>query len=642
MNAENIQNTLNTVALFTANQITSLLKNLKESQIVQIQVMDKLANDEYLLFFKGNSFNAKSAIPLNKGQTILAKIQSLEPNIVLNMIPMKDVKQNDSVYSYFKNQLTNINILPSDKNINIAKAFFSEQIPLKIETFNKFSNEINKLDLSEYPNIQTAAKLFKNNIPLTLNLVEEFSKNLSETNVANLSGQEQIRNINSLYSKLPLPLQEQSKTILGSFEQVVENISVNQNSSPKELFKALTDSIYFSGNSYEKNFLSSLANTFLNKEAFVENTPKIVEKLDVILQALKSLPQQTPAKSDIINNFASMIESTKDYFSELKNELTKVFSEVDKAVLGSSEKTPVFQPSNNTLINLIHSFDKLIYEIKLNPDVIKLMEEINSNQNSSAVSTGKISDEIQNVFSNFFSNKNLSFKETFVEGNVFNSIINKPEIEAKIKANQFSETKEALTSINLPNNLKQFVYSLKELIANQQNEAASKDRAQSNLNNNLQKELDNLLNNIQKEQFNRLSDSSMEKMIPINLLFSNENESKDIELFFKKQTSDTSKGTKQDSYSVFFSMNLSSLGYFEVSVLEKNKALDITFFSSNKTIRKFFDTNKNELNKKLEEISPIANVRINVAEPKDNSNLRNESAKITGDFFQKSFIDILS
>ena len=59
---------------------------LKENQIIHAHILDKLPNNDLILFFNGNTYYARSNLPLEKGQNIIARIQSMDSGLVLSLI----------------------------------------------------------------------------------------------------------------------------------------------------------------------------------------------------------------------------------------------------------------------------------------------------------------------------------------------------------------------------------------------------------------------------------------------------------------------------------------------------------------------------------------------------------------------------
>lgn len=80
------------------------LSNLATGETLTVSIVDKLAQNQYLMAFKGGTIKATSDIPLNVGEKFQVKVQSVQPQIILNVIDTQkqntDVKVNEKLLQW--------------------------------------------------------------------------------------------------------------------------------------------------------------------------------------------------------------------------------------------------------------------------------------------------------------------------------------------------------------------------------------------------------------------------------------------------------------------------------------------------------------------------------------------------------------
>lgn len=80
------------------------LSNLIPGETLTVSVVDKLAPNQYLMAVKDGSMKATSDIPLNVGEKLQVKVQSVQPQIILNVIDTQkqgtDVKLSEKLLQW--------------------------------------------------------------------------------------------------------------------------------------------------------------------------------------------------------------------------------------------------------------------------------------------------------------------------------------------------------------------------------------------------------------------------------------------------------------------------------------------------------------------------------------------------------------
>ena len=169
--------------------------SLKEKQIIQVHILEKIKEGGFLLFFKGQTAVAQSNLPFQKGQTILAKVESVTPRLVLNFLDNKRTIDLSAMDAVLKQELTKLNIIPNEKNMAAANAFIREQIPLKSDSFSKFLKELKDLSLTEKEDIDIASKMTKLSLPLKESIFKEVKIVLQSGDNQEVPLQDLIKNI---------------------------------------------------------------------------------------------------------------------------------------------------------------------------------------------------------------------------------------------------------------------------------------------------------------------------------------------------------------------------------------------------------------------------------------------------------------
>lgn len=98
----NIPITINTIAEIARTNPS--LSNLVPGETLTVSVIEKQSGNQYLLSMKENSIMAKSDIPLSAGEKLQVKVQSVQPQIILNVIDTQkqntDAKVNEKLLQW--------------------------------------------------------------------------------------------------------------------------------------------------------------------------------------------------------------------------------------------------------------------------------------------------------------------------------------------------------------------------------------------------------------------------------------------------------------------------------------------------------------------------------------------------------------
>ena len=101
----NIPVTIKTIAEFVKTSLS--LPNLVPGETLTVSVIEKQSSNQYLMAMKDVSIMAKSDIPLTVGEKLQVKVQSVQPQIVLNVMDvqkqMTDAKVNEKLLQWRMN-----------------------------------------------------------------------------------------------------------------------------------------------------------------------------------------------------------------------------------------------------------------------------------------------------------------------------------------------------------------------------------------------------------------------------------------------------------------------------------------------------------------------------------------------------------
>ena len=125
------------------------LPNLVPGETLTVSVIEKQSSNQYLMAMKDVSIMAKSDIPLNVGEKLQVKVQSIQPQIVLNVIDAQkqntDAKVNEKLLQWRINPdaLTKLLSKVDEFSVNLKSVDLSQSISQgKIDVLMKLINNI--------------------------------------------------------------------------------------------------------------------------------------------------------------------------------------------------------------------------------------------------------------------------------------------------------------------------------------------------------------------------------------------------------------------------------------------------------------------------------------------------------------------
>jgi hypothetical protein len=174
-------------------------------------ILEKLAGNKYMLTLKNLQIPATSNIPLNIGEKLIVKVDSLQPQIVLNIIGNKnqngDAKINENLLQWRANPEALLHVI--DKVAGVAKLLESIALPQVIS-----KSDVEKL-----------IKLFDNIIfsPRTKNNPLFLKDFVSKTGLLLESSVQQLLN-DQFHGRLEKPLEDNLKASLLKFSAAIGNV----------------------------------------------------------------------------------------------------------------------------------------------------------------------------------------------------------------------------------------------------------------------------------------------------------------------------------------------------------------------------------------------------------------------------------
>jgi len=604
--------------------------SLKEKQILQVHILEKLKEGGYLLFFKGQTVVAQSTLSLQKGQTILAKVESLTPRLVLNFLDNKRTVDLNSRDMVIKKELTKLNVIPDKKNMAAANAFIREQIPLKSESFTKFLQELKDLNLTEKGDIDIASKMKKLSLPLKETIFKEIKAVFQNEDAKVIPLKELTQNIKTYIKQIDhLPEAGELRKVVTHLDKAAEEIVINQDADAKKIVDNMTNSISFSGKAYEKVLLQKLSAALWAKSDVSVPVKELISLLDKTESNINSQRDSLSIKESHplmlqknIQALKGSLESILDQISSKDGNRFSPLQKIDSTLVSSKTLLKFIHNADSFLRNKQELFsEKLISrpsDIPLEKDRLNLIEE-------------KLTKLIRSKLFMFDEKQNAEIPKNSLikESNSFLSKnINTPNFPVK---NEFRQNILNNKELDMSSNIKEELFKARDIL---------QKISVLNTSETVEKDISDKINEIVREQLNSLNEDST-KFNSFNLLYQHEDSIKELELFFKKQSSKGKSGKAVDQFSIFFSMELSNLGYFEINLLDMENSLNVTFFSKVPEVRSLFAQNKIELETKLKDVSS-KNISLKTALPAVKDTVKINKEKESLDEVPTHVIDIMS
>ncbi len=618
------------------NTLTKALGTLKsegfkEGQLLRMLIMDKLPNNRIILFFNGDTFFAESNLALEKGQTILARVKSTTPNTVLSLIPDAALDPLAASDSAVINRLKLMNILPKTETVDAAKAYISENMSLREKDFLSFMESASKLNITSQEDLQIAAKMNKLSVPLTEEMFSRFKAFLTGE-APRVSMEEFPQKMKEMMNQMPDSLKSSLKIFVKTLENGLEGMTVEDASKTSATLTQMEKSLAFNGGSFEKMLMSRLYEKMFDSRQFIQNSEAFQQgskTLSTLLQGLEDRVWTSAATAkplmDALQEFSKLTQSLEQ---SIKNVSTISESTVASKTQDSGFLSSLIPSSSKLIMKWAESFDQLL----------STFEKTFSDSFSGGSDFSRWKIEAENVLRGLYDRVGdvFSMKKETLPSSL--STQNTEVLSESVKDSLLIPQKAAVDNLlskatdhlylrdsrlELPSNYKEVLHrleaGLQEVISEKsvKEEMKPDNAAATKVVKDLETEARQMANQMYKEQLSMLSDDQISKSGYFQLFIKEGGQTQPVKFYFKENTSGTGQGggkPDKKSYFIFFSMQLSRIGYFEVNILDLNKKLDVTFFSDDPEVRQVFESKSRELLEKLEKNESIS-VSLKTAKP---------------------------
>jgi hypothetical protein len=546
---------------------------LRSGQIVHAHVLDKLPNEDLILFIRGNTYYARSRLPLDKGSNIIAKIQSLEPRLVLSLIPSPPDGAPGKNTAGIPEQLARLNVLSSPGAVEGARALLNEGVPIKEDTLPRFLRELSARGLSGHNDTAAAAKLFRLDLPMNRETVAAFRDAASSPRPGALP--DFFRNLRETVSTLPDPVARKYAPLLDALDRGLERAAVPRDPSAPDIREALSRSVDFSGQGYEKFLLAESGRVLFSEEAFRANAPRLLEKLQ---SARTALAPDGGSPAPGAERLIARIDSLSEWIRRL----------------GTLIERPGGTASRD--------FSRLLLKTVHFADALARPDDSRERIPPHFAPKGAVRETVATLA--------RDLRDTLLEW--FPDRPPPPPLRAPAApdGNNIPAPPPADPSLNL----KHILYSMERLCRDPRAAGQDTDPGIRDKTTVLEEEIRDRLADIFREQLLAAGREPAQKINPLNLFWQDEDGVRESRLFFKKRSVPNRDGTDQELFSIFFSLDLSRLGHFEINLLDVRRSLDLVFYSEDAGVRDFFEKNRFALEEKIVEAG-IANFSIKTAPP---------------------------
>jgi len=372
----------------------------------------------------------------------------------------------------------------------------------------------------------------------------------------------------------------------------------------------MTNSVSFSGKAYEKILLQKLSAVLSTDSDVRVPVKELISLLDKTENNLRTYQNSLSIKESQILNLQKNIQALK---SSLENVLDQLTSK-DSNLSSSSKNIDSAFVNSKTLLKLIQIADSFLGSKQefFSEKLISKSPEMPLERDNFNLVEDKLTDLLRSKVFMLDEKQNARTLKDGLMNESRQNILNNKEFEMSL-------------------NIKEELFKAKDIL-----------QKISSLNNHepVEKEISDKINEIVRDQLNSLNEDS-NKFNSLNLFYQHEDSIKELELFFKKQSSSNKSGKVVDQFSIFFSMELSNLGYFEINLLDMDNSLNVTFFSKDPEVRSLFAQNKLELEEKLKEVSS-KKVSLKTALPAVKDIIKINKQKESSEEVPKHIIDIMS
>ena len=584
----------------------------KEGQLLRMLIVDKLPNNKIILFFNGDTFFAESNLALEKGQTILAKVKSIIPNTVLSLIPDAAKDLSSSSDNAVANRLKLMNILPKSETVEAAKAFISENMSLREKDFLSFMESVSKLNLTSKEDLQIAAKMNKLSVPLTEEMFNRFKAFLTDE-APGISLEEFPQKIKEMMSQMPDFLKSSLQTLVKTLEKGLEGMTVEDLSKTSATINQMEKSLTFNGNAFEKMLMSRLYEKIFDAQQFTQNVDAFQEGLKNLETLVQELEGKAWASETAVKPLREAIQEFLKFTQTLEQSLKNVPAISEKALASKSSEpgllSSLIPSSSKVIMKWAESFDRLLSAFeKFFSDPLSTGSDFSQWKGTAETVLRGLYEHAGEVFSMKEETLKASLLTPASEA-LSDTVKDQKATAENLLSTVMKHLYQRDAHLDMPPNYKEVLHRLEAGLQESVKKTGVKDSiiqentAAAKAVNDLETEAKQIVNQMYKEQLSMLSDDQISKSGYFQLFLKEESGQKQpVKFYYKENTSGNGKGGGADkkSYFIFFSMQLSQIGYFEVNILDLNKKLDITFFSENSEVRRFFESQSQDLLGKLE------------------------------------------
>ncbi|MBN2144670.1 MAG: flagellar hook-length control protein FliK [Candidatus Aureabacteria bacterium] len=557
----------------------SLKNSLKSGQTVLAQILETMADGQFLLFMKGQTVLAHSNIAFSKGETIRAKVETIEPQLVLKFIESARQSPEATQDAPIKDQLSRMNILPAPDNITAAKCFARELMPLKTETFTPFLDFIQKMNLSDQKDIAIAVKMVKHDMALTQHLFEKVRPYFAETEKGSLSVPHLVETLKRIQPDLPASLSASTASVIKNLELALQNTFFSSSSSADQIFSAIKNTLDFSGFSFEKMFLAAMVKQVFEPSQFMESFPKLMEISKEILSQLSPQPVLSSPDAGFSQTVKEWLSSVTEVYQQLTvPSQAGADALVDPDLSKGLDILKMLQRSDSFLSMIkSHSVPGIFIGKNIQEELVQIIQNLMPGKPAVSSETKLLSDDQS---SRMFLSSNGPLSETLVKVPV-NAKEELMKLNNLFEEKGLSETNQVLTPVR-KGSFEDL--SIKEIPVQR-----------------VQQEIQGALDGITQKQIDSLpvsTDSPRNQEISLYWL-NPEGCPNELKILFEEHSSWGQQNEKNKAFRIFFSMDLSNLGAFEINLLEQNHNMEIVFVSKEEKVMSFFKENSDSLTEAL-------------------------------------------
>jgi hypothetical protein len=572
--------------ILSSRQIKELKDTLHKGQIVQGVVKEVLSDNKYVLQINGVNTIGHTEIPLSPGQTFFAGVKDMQDKVILSFMTENEQMSflQDDLTRRIKIILSQLNLKADALALSSAEEFIKSGMVLGKDNLISFLDTVRSEGITDAKSIRTAVLLYKNGLPVTRGLVEGLQGFFGEEAIngmlsrsggqegAGLNLSQIVNNISNIISGLKDILSNVRSPLDSSAEQIVlKNFRVTGSEFSDEMQKEVADLLKNSGLSLEGRIKDAFMGAVLSQEdlySSLQSVLKMFHQADAgavagedksSLLNYGSLSEALATLKKISEGLSSLLEGMP--FSDLKDILARgedrefiaslkdsVYRFMDGSFSFFSELRRALEISGKPFESLPESFRQMM------PDMVKaLLPFLDKSDLAFLGSLG--APDIK---------KALSEAEKFLAGGGEKTVLNE-----KTLADLFPDMK---------NMLMKFVEKLESYSHSAGKETLPGDSLSQELRNagNFVKES---LLEIMREQVSMNKTTPDFREFQVTVPFMEGNRQRELNVYFRKESSGGNEGKKKSSYSVVIFLELSQIGDIRIDLQMAGNKLECSFFS---------------------------------------------------------------